>query len=158
MSANTAVPQGQALHAATHTGAAPGSDSVQRYHRAIDMMLTQRGSALGEVERVLADDPGSVIGHCLRAALIVRADNAALRPALAASLAAIEAAHPEIGDLAYRHAIAARAWLNGDQAGAALLYSAILTDWPHDVVALAVAHSLDFHLGRRSVMRERIDR
>lgn len=48
---------------------------MERYQRALDMMLTQRGGdALGEVERVLAVDPKSVIGHCLRAALIVRAD------------------------------------------------------------------------------------
>ena len=120
------------------------------------MMLTQRGDALAEVERVLAVGPASVVGHCLRAALIVRADNAALRPALAASLAAIEASHPDIDGLVHRHATAARAWLNGDQVGAAVLYNAILTDWPHDVVALAAAHSLDFHLGRRIIMRKRI--
>ena len=42
--------------------------------------------------------------------------------------------------------------------GAAVLYSAILTDWPHDVVALAAAHSLDFHLGRRIIMRKQLPR
>jgi tetratricopeptide (TPR) repeat protein len=31
-----------------------------------------------------------------------------------------------------------------------------LIDWPRDVLALAVAHALDFHLGRRRVMRDRI--
>src|SRR5262249_929438 len=72
------------------------------------------------------------------------------------SLAAVEASHPDIDGLAHRHAAAARAWLNGDQLGAAVLYGAILTDWPQDVVALAAAHSLDFHLGRRIVMRKRI--
>jgi tetratricopeptide (TPR) repeat protein len=57
---------------------------------------------------------------------------------------------------ARRHALAARAWLNGDSARALALYGAILADWPHDVLALAVAHALDFHLGRRRVMRDRI--
>jgi tetratricopeptide (TPR) repeat protein len=146
----------QTLHAATFTTAAIETQSLQRSERALDMMLTQRGDALAEVERVLAADPASVIGHCLRAALIVRADNAALRPALAASLAAIEASHPDIDGLVHRHATAARAWLNGDQVGAAVLYNAIVTDWPKDVVALAAAHSLDFHLGRRIIMRKRI--
>jgi tetratricopeptide (TPR) repeat protein len=36
------------------------------------------------------------------------------------------------------------------------LYDAILIDWPHDVLALAVANALDFHLGRRRTMRDRI--
>src|SRR5262249_23123539 len=39
---------------------------------------------------------------------------------------------------------------------AVALYDAVLTDRPHDVLALAVAHALDFHLGRRRVMRDRI--
>jgi hypothetical protein len=117
---------------------------------------TQRGDAAAEVERVLADDPGCVFGHCLRAALIVRAESAASRSALTASIAAIEAACPDPNDQARRHALAARAWLNGDSAAAATLYGAILTDWPHDILALAVAHALDFHLGRRRVMRDRI--
>jgi hypothetical protein len=43
-----------------------------------------------------------------------------------------------------------------DSAHAVALYGAILTDWPHDLLALAVAHALDFHLGRRRMMLDRI--
>jgi tetratricopeptide (TPR) repeat protein len=70
----------------------------------------------------------------------------------------IETARPDPGDPARRHARAARAWLDGDSAYAVTLYGAILTDWPQDVLALAVAHALDFHLGRRRVMRDRIEK
>ena len=136
--------------------AAIETNSLQRYERALDMMLTQRGDAFFEVERALADDPGCVFCHCLRAALIVRADGNALRSALAASIGAIEAACPDTDDPARRHAIAARSWLAGDSARAAALYSKIFTDRPHDVLALAVAHALDFHLGGRRLMRDRI--
>ena len=66
------------------------------------------------IDRVLADDPQCVFGHCLRAALIVLADATAARPTLAASVAAIEAACPDADDPARRHADAARAWLEGD--------------------------------------------
>ena len=45
--------------------------------------------------------------------------------------------------------MAARAWFNDDPARAVMLYDAILIDRPHDVLALAVTHALDFHLGRR---------
>jgi tetratricopeptide (TPR) repeat protein len=148
--------QGRALCAATLAPAVVETNSLQRCESALDMMLTQRGDAFAEVERVLADDPECVFGHCLRAALIVRADSAAPRPTLAASIAAIEVACPEINDPARRHAVAARAWLDDDPAGAVALYGAILVDRPHDVLALAVAHALDFHLGRRRMMRDRI--
>jgi len=129
---------------------------MRRWGRALDMLLTQRGDAFAEVERVLADHPESVFGHCLRAALIVRADNAAARSTLAASLAAIELACPDPRDPALRHAMAARAWFDGDPARAVTLYDAILIDQPRDVLALAVAHALDFHLGRRRMMCDRI--
>ena len=153
-----ALAQHPAHHASTPAIAMAQSNSLQRCESALDMLLTQRGDALAEVERVLANDPESVFGHCLRAALIVRAESGAPRSALAASIAAIEAACPDTNDPARRHASAARAWLEGDSVHAVALYGALLTDRPHDVLALAVAHALDFHLGRRRSMRDRIAR
>src|SRR5262249_50499765 len=94
--------------------------------------------------------------HCLRAALVVSADADAVRPALAASLAVIEAALPDPNDPARRHAAAARAWLEGDTALAAERYGAIVVDRPRDVLALVVAPALDFRLGRRPMLRDRI--
>src|SRR5262252_2973625 len=150
------LPQHQAPRAAALAVGAVETISQRRCERALDMLLTQCGDASTEVERLLADDPGCVFGHCLRVALIVRAESAASRSALGASIAAIETARPDASDPARRHAMAARAWLNGDPAHAVALYGAILTDWPQDILALAVAHALDFHLGRRRVMRDRI--
>ena len=109
-----------------------------------------------EVDRVLADDPQCVFGHCLRAALIVLADNAVARPTLAASLAAIEAASAAADERARRHADAARAWLKGDSRLAAERYGAIVNDWPRDILALVVAHAFDFRLGQRRMLRDRI--
>jgi hypothetical protein len=80
---------GHATHAAV---AAVKTDTRQRCQRALKMLLRQRGDSFIEVERILADDPGCVFGHCLRTALIVRADNAARRSMVAASIATIEAA------------------------------------------------------------------
>ena len=141
--------QEQALNAAMSATGMAETNSLQRCESVLDMLLTQRGDAFAEIERVLADHPNSVFGHCLRAALIVRADNAAARPTLAASIAAIELACRDARDPALLHAMAARAWFNDDPARAVMLYDAILIDRPHDVLALAVTHALDFHLGRR---------
>ena len=105
---------------------------------------------------MLADDPQCVFGHCLRAALIVCADDTAARSSLAASVAAIEAACPDMHDPARRHAAAARAWLEGDPALAVERYGAIVIDWPRDILALVVAHALDFRLGQRRMLRDRI--
>src|SRR5262249_13600253 len=86
----------------------------------------------------------------------VCADRAAARSSLASSVAAIEAACPDADDRARHHAAAARAWLEGDSALAVERYGAIVVDWPRDILALAVAHALDFRLGRRRMLRDRL--
>jgi len=58
--------------------------------------------------------------------------------------------------VARRHAAAARAWLDGDQTLAAERYGAILIDWPRDILALAAVHALDFRLGQRRMLRDRV--
>lgn len=131
------------------------ADLQSRRDHALALLLTHRGDPLAEIDRVLADDPHYVPGHCLRAAAIVRADATAARPRLVASLAAIEAACQDANDPARRHADAARAWLDNDPALAAERYGAIVIDRPHDVLALAIAHALDFRLGQRRMLRDR---
>jgi tetratricopeptide (TPR) repeat protein len=126
-----------------------------RRDHALALLLTHRGDPLSEIDHVLADDPHYVSGHCLRAAAIVCADLASARPRLLASITAIEAACPDADDPARRHADAARAWLDGDPALAAERYGAIVIDRPHDVLALATAHALDFRLGQRRMLRDR---
>jgi hypothetical protein len=97
-----------------------------------------------------------VFGHCLRAAIIVMADKITARSTLATSLALIERASPDPDDPARRHAAAARAWLEGDPALALERYGALVDDRPRDILALVVAHALDFRLGRRRMLRDRI--
>jgi tetratricopeptide (TPR) repeat protein len=126
------------------------------HERALDMFLTHRGDAAAAVDRAIADDPAGALAHRLRAAIIVCGDDDAARGKLAASIAAIVAACPDPGDPARRHAAAAHAWLAGDPALALERYGAIVRDDPRDVVALATAHALDFRLGRRTMLCQRI--
>jgi hypothetical protein len=155
-----------ALRAADHTDpkealtpprqqAAP--DSQGRSQQVLNLFLSHRGNPLREVDQLLADDPTFVFGHCLRAALIVSSDAFNERGSLAQSIAAIAAASPDPNEPARRHAAGAQAWLEGDPSLAAEIYGAIVIDRPSDVLALFVAHSLDFRLGRRRMMLDRID-
>ena len=127
------------------------------YEQALDALLTHRGDAAAMIERALADDPADASAHCLRAATIVCGDAYAARGKLAASVAAIEAACPDPSDRARRHAAAAQAWLAGDAPLALERYGTIVLDQPRDIVALAAAHALDFRLGRRAMLRHRVE-
>ncbi len=139
----SAMPQGMA-------------SSMARCERALELLHTHRGNASAEVDQILADDPQCVFAHCLRAAQIVLADNDAARTRLAASIDVIEAVSADTDDVARRHADAARAWLDGNSRLAAERYGAIVADWPHDILALVVAHAFDFRLGERHMLRDRM--
>ena len=144
------------FHAAKSASAEIDSDSLMRCGRALEALLTNRGNPARDVDQVLADDPQFVFAHCLRAGLIVRTDDTAARSKLVASVTALEAICPDVGDPARRHAAAARAWLDGNQALAVERYGAIVIDWPHDILALAVAHAIDFRHGQRRMLRDRV--
>jgi hypothetical protein len=145
-----------AFPAAESAPAQTDTNARVRCERALEDLLTSRGTPLRDVDGVLADAPHDVSAHCLRAAIIVRADEIAARSRLAESVSAIEAMCADAGDPARRHAAAARAWLDGNPALAAERYGAIVVDWPRDIVALAVAHALDFRLGQRRMLRDRV--
>ena len=129
------------------------SDSQGRYERALTMLHTNRGNPLALIDQVLADHPGCVAAHCLRAATLVMAGNRGAQSTVAASVTALESAGPSASERERRHAAAARAWLEADPIRALELYGAIVVDWPRDILALTVAHALDFRLGRRRMLR-----
>jgi tetratricopeptide (TPR) repeat protein len=144
-------------------GALPGAELIAddpgatvRCERALSQIHTHRGDPMAEILDLLARDPPCVPAHILRAGWIVAGADVEARDALAASVAAIEAALPAAGDHARQHALAANAWLAGDPGDALERYGAIVIDEPHDLLALVVAHALDFRLGRRRMLRDRI--
>ena len=133
------------------------SDAAPRGMRALTDMLANRGRPGEEIDRILDDHPRSIFAHCLRLAVIVRDDNRAAEAALAASIAAITLAGSAAGDRAHRHAAAATLWLEGDTL-ALEGYAALAAEEPRDIIALAVAHALDFRLGDRPMLRDRVAR
>ena len=128
----------------------------QRCDAVLERMHTHRGHAAAVLEQLLDDDPGCVQAHCLRAGLIVHGDDTSSWSALRTSLDAIDAAKLEPADPARRHAAAARAWLDGDSMLALARYGDLVADQPHDMLALIVAHALDFRMARWEMLRDRI--
>jgi hypothetical protein len=131
-------------------------DTTRRCTDALHHLLAYRGRPAAEIDAIIADHPRSVFAHCLRLAVIVRDDNRAAQAALAASIAAIKVTGSGASDRARRHAAAASLWLTRDAARALEAYGAIVAEQPLDSLALAVAHALDFRLGNRRLLRDRI--
>ena len=130
--------------------------SANRYEEAVASVHGNRGDAIEKIERLLEHDPGFVAGHCLRAAAMILGAEVPVETDLLATVRTIERIGRDASDRERRHADAARAWLEGNTSIAAERYGEIVIDYPRDSIALQVAHALDFRLGQREMLRDRV--
>lgn len=130
--------------------------SLQQYEQALDLSLGYFMDPMATIQGALDADPTFSMGHCLRAGLMILATDRTTLPLLTQSIEAVEAqgrrAHPR----ERAHAAAARTWLHGDFAGSIRRYGDILIEYPHDLLALQIAHVGDFFLGSSSMLRDRL--
>jgi len=126
------------------------------YNTALTMIHTGRGEPMAAIEQALLADPGFVSGHCLRAALLVMASREDARRELALTLDAAQAFIHRADERERRHLEAAGAWLENDLKRALHLYGEIVVDYPHDTLALRVAHFGDLQWSRTERLRDRI--
>ena len=126
------------------------------YERALASLHASRGDALAGIEEVLSSAPDFVAGHCLRAAALILAGDVLDRHRLAGSVRTIEQQWDRATDRERRHAMAARAALEGDERLALERYGDLLIAHPADSLAMLVAHALDFRLGQREMLRDRV--
>jgi hypothetical protein len=128
---------------------------MQPTARALDRFLRAVGDPIAEIRDIGPGHPEFVEATVLRAAAGVVAKTPDALPAVADALRAAEdlvAPAP-----ARAHLDAARAWLDGDPLLAAERYASILSRWPHDVLALRLAQSCYFFLGRHAQLCEVVD-
>lgn len=130
--------------------------SLERFEAALELLHGYYGDPLTVIDHALADDPSFVIGHALRAGLMITAGDGTVAPMLRESVEAGEALHASANERERRHIAAARAWLDGHFARSIQMYGDILVDYPHDILALQIAHIGDFLLGQSTLLRDRI--
>lgn len=127
------------------------------YDAAIDAQL-RVATDVGEVwEATVADHPDFVLGHIGRAYLRAWSSEA---PAFAEARDILDGLGepPGLDDRERRHLAAAWAYARGDLLGAAARLAALSAAYPHDTLALAVGHLLDFFVGDADMLRDRIGR
>lgn len=131
-------------------------ESLDRYNAAVASLHSYRGDVHEQIGQLLAHDPTFVAGHCLHAAALVLSAEVPHDTDLAETLHTIAQLSDQATDRERRHAAAARAWFEGDSRAATQRYGALVIDYPRDSVALQVAHALDFRLGQRAMLRDRV--
>lgn len=130
--------------------------SMDAYERAQTLFHGYYGDPLGIIDQALADDPVFVMGHLLRAGMMITASDKCVEPLLRESVEAAEGLYDIANERERRHTAAARAWLDGEFSHSLRRYADILIDHPHDTLALQVGHIGDFLLGRSTMLRDRV--
>jgi tetratricopeptide (TPR) repeat protein len=129
--------------------------ALDLYDLAVMQFAFYRIDPLATIDEALAIDPGFIMGHCFKAGLLATSSERGCEAGIAAALGA---AGRHIGHALERermHLNAARAWLSRDFTGAAKLYGDISAEYPRDLLALQIAHLMDFLLGHSSMLRDR---
>src|SRR5262245_33190657 len=131
-------------------------DSLDCYESAADQFHSYFGNPLATIDEALAADPHFIMGHCLRAGMLLTTSEKGALPLALASVEAAETLGRRANDRERGYIAAARAWLAGDLETAVDGYGAILHDHPRDILALQLAHLGDFFLGRSTMLRDRV--
>lgn len=131
-------------------GATPDYD----YRGALDSFLRATADPLPQIERILEANPEFVRAHVLRAGVAVAAKTARALKDLRRALEAASRINDAVSAHERAHLEAARAWLQGCPLLAAERYSQIVRHSPVDLLALRLAQSCWFFLGRGSAMRD----
>ena len=129
--------------------------SVARLEGALFDVLGFTGDPLDKLDAALAADPDLLLGHLLRADILLFALQPGFSARVAGSLAAVEARLERATPRERLHLAAARAWAAGDHAGAGRVFDELLTAHPRDLQALMFAHQADFFGNGGDRLRER---
>jgi hypothetical protein len=113
---------------------------------ALDHFLCAVGDPVADLKSIGPNHPEFDRAQVIRAAAGVLAKSPDTLPALAEVLRT--GAGPAPSPRTRAHFAAAKAWLDGDPVLAAESYASILRKWPHDLLALRLAQSCWFFLGR----------
>jgi hypothetical protein len=125
----------------------------QTYERALDSLLLFKPDVIDLATVLGAEHPDFAMGHALAAYLsLIATDVSELGAARTAHEALLAVAGDERETL---HAKAIGAWLAGDWRGSVALLDDVLALYPDDVLALQIAHQLDFFLGDARNLRDR---
>lgn len=132
--------------------------SLDAYEAALTQFNGYMDDPVATIDAALAEQPGFVMGHVLKAELMISAWERSLAEPIQATLAELAALESPANDRERGHIAAIRAWADGDWQGYRRGLDAVLVDHPRDLLALQAGHLADFMHGDRENLRGRVAR
>jgi hypothetical protein len=134
------------------------SEAAALFDRAVEHYLKYHVDTMNLVNDALVADPGFVMGHCMKAYLMLAGANPAHRAAIAACLAAAEAGSAVASRREQRHVAALAAWRRGALGDAFAIWRDLLDADPTDLLAVRISDTTHFRFGHTQTVLEQADR
>jgi len=134
------------------------AEAAAAFDATVEAYLSYRTTIADHMKACLAADPDFAMGHCLRGYLMMSFMSTALHGKAREALERAEALQARASGRERASIAALRAWLQGDPARACLIWDEVLTEHPHDILALRLQHHATFWLGRSLSLRDSIAR
>lgn len=136
------------------TGASPFA--LERFESALALFNRFGVDPVAELDAALADSPGFVMAHALRAYLHLMGTDPIGPSAVRHNLEVARAAGGNAREAA--HILAMEAMIDGRWRNAARILEDVAITWPLDMVAIRAGHFVDYLLGDSRMLRDRIGR
>ena len=131
---------------------------LDQYDEALVQYRTYRGDPVATIDAALASEPDFILGHALRALVLMTYGERRFAERARVSVVAAEALLARATPHERGLVAAARALVDGDWAGACAALDRVLVDHPRDMLAIQTAHLFDFFRGDALNLRNRIAR
>jgi hypothetical protein len=128
------------------------------FDRSVEHFLKFHADTMTLAARAIDADPGFVMGHCLKAYLLLIAANPANRPQIDATLAGARNGAATITPRERMHLAAATAWHAGSLDESFRIWRRILDDAPTDLLAFRISDTIWFRHGQTQAILEQADR
>jgi tetratricopeptide (TPR) repeat protein len=128
-------------------------EAVRQLDLAVADFLNYGTGASTAVKDALVADPDCALAQVYRGYLLMMLENRAVFPKIQAALDALGAVEGSLNGRERLHVRALQAWVKGDIAAACLAWERLLIEYPHDIMALKLHHTMAFYTGRSNVLR-----
>jgi len=133
-------------------------EAVTSFDRSVEHFLKFHADTMTLAGRALAADPGFVMGHCMKAYLLLMAANPANRAQIDATLASARAGAANVTPRERLHLAAADSWHRGNLDATFKAWGQILDDAPTDLLAYRISDTIWFRHGQTQPILEQADR
>ena len=132
--------------------------AVAAFDDTIDAYLRFGRDTGPKLKAALKADPEMVMANCLLGHFMILMGTPVLLPRAAKALANADVCYSVATPRERLHLEALRAWIAGDLIAAVGFWEAILVEYPHDILAIKLAHFIHFYLGDSENLRDSIAR